>query len=215
MKPEGIVYFPSPAAFGRWLEKHHGRKTALWVGFHRKATGRPSLTWSESVDEALCWGWIDGIRKSVDGTRFTMRFTPRKRGSIWSAINIRKAKALIASGRMRPPGLTAFRARRSDRSAVYSFEQKKTPKLTPEYERTFRRNAAAWEFFRTRSDAYRRVTSHWVISAKQEETRRRRLGILIESSEAHRPIPGLLRAPQAKRTREGASPSPTRTKGRP
>jgi uncharacterized protein YdeI (YjbR/CyaY-like superfamily) len=198
MEPEKILYFSSPLAFGRWLEKHHGKRTALWVGFHRKATGRPSLTWSESVDEALCWGWIDGIRKSVDSTRFTQRFTPRKPGSIWSAINIRKVKALIASGRMRPPGLAAFRARRSDRSAVYSFEQKKTPKLSASYERIFRRNRAAWEFFRTRTHAYRRVTSHWVISAKQEETRLRRLGILIESSEANRPIPGLPRAPQAK-----------------
>ena len=198
MEPEKILYFSSPSAFGRWLEKHHGKKTALWVGFHRKATGRPSLTWSESVDEALCWGWIDGIRKSVDSTRFTQRFTPRKPGSIWSAINIRKAKALIASGRMRPAGLAAFRARRSDRSNVYSFEQKKTPKLPASYERIFRRNRAAWEFFRTRTDAYRRVTSHWVTSAKQEETRLRRLGVLIESSEANRPIPGLPRAPQAR-----------------
>ena len=198
MEPEKILYFASPSAFGQWLEKHHGRKTALWVGFHRKATGRPSLTWSEAVDEALCWGWIDGIRKSVDATRFTQRFTPRKPGSIWSAINIRKAKALIASGRMRPAGLAAFRARRSDRSNVYSFEQKKTPKLPASYERIFRRNRAAWDFFRTRTDAYRRLTSHWVISAKQEETRLRRLGVLIESSEANRPIPGLPRAPQAR-----------------
>ena len=198
MEPEKILYFASPSAFGRWLEKYHGKKTALWVGFHRKATGRPSLTWSESVDEALCWGWIDGIRKSVDGTRFTMRFTPRKPGSNWSAINIRKVKVLIAAGRMRPPGLAAFRARRSDRSGVYSFEQKKTPKLSESYERIFRQNRTAWEFFRTRTDAYRRVTSHWVISAKQEETRLRRLAILIESSEANRPIPGLPRAPQAK-----------------
>ena len=198
MTPEGIIYFSSPSAFGRWLEKHHGRKTALWVGFHRKATGRPSLTWSESVDEALCWGWIDGIRKSVDATRFTMRFTPRKPGSNWSAINIRKAKALIAAGRMRPPGLAAFRARRSDRSGVYSFEQKKTPKLPASYERVFRRSRAAWEFFRTRTDAYRRLTSHWVISAKREETRLRRLAVLVDSSEANRPIPGLPRAPGAK-----------------
>jgi uncharacterized protein YdeI (YjbR/CyaY-like superfamily) len=198
MKPEGILYFPSPAAFGRWLEKNHAKKPELWLGYHKKETGRPSLTWSESVDEALCWGWIDGVRKSVDATRFTARFTPRRPGSNWSKINLRKVEALIASGRMRPPGLAAFRARRADRSGVYSFEQKKTPKLPASYERIFRRNRAAWKFFRTRTDAYRRLTSHWVITAKQEETRRRRLGILIESSEANRPIPGLPRAPQAR-----------------
>jgi uncharacterized protein YdeI (YjbR/CyaY-like superfamily) len=198
MKPTGILYFSSPAAFGRWLEKNHATKSELWLGYHKKETGRPSLTWSESVDEALCWGWIDGIRKSVDATRFTTRFTPRKASSNWSTINIRKVEALIESGRMRPPGLAAFRARRSDRSGVYSFEQKKTPTLPVSYERIFRKNRAAWEFFRTRTDAYRRVTSHWVISAKQEETRRRRLDILIASSEAKRPIPGLPRAPQAR-----------------
>jgi uncharacterized protein YdeI (YjbR/CyaY-like superfamily) len=198
VKPAGILYFSSPAAFGRWLEKNHAKKSELWLGYHRKETGRPSLTWSESVDEALCWGWIDGIRKSVDATRFTARFTPRRPGSIWSQINLRKVEALIASGRMQSPGLAAFRARRADRSGVYSFEQGKKAKLPPAYERVFRRNRAAWEFFRTRSDAYRRVTSWWVISAKQEETRRRRLGILIESSAANRPIPGLPAAPQAR-----------------
>jgi len=196
--PTGIRFFASPAAFGRWLETHHAKKTELWVGYHKKETGRPSLTWSESVDEALCWGWIDGIRKSVDASRYTMRFTPRRAGSIWSAINIRKVKALTVSGRMRPPGLAAFRARRGDRSGVYSFEQGKIAKLPPKYERVFRGNRPAWEFFRTRSDTYRRVTSWWVISAKQEETRRRRLGILIERSQAKRPIPGLPSAPQAR-----------------
>jgi uncharacterized protein YdeI (YjbR/CyaY-like superfamily) len=195
--PSGVRYFASPAAFGRWLERHHAKKTELWVGYHKKKTRRSSLTWSESVDEALCWGWIDGIRKSVDGTRYTNRFTPRRIGSIWSAINIRKAEALIAAGRMRPPGLAAFRARLGHRSRVYSFEQGKTAKLPRVYERVFRRNRAAWEFFRTRSDSYRRLTSWWVISAKQEETRHRRLDILIERSEARLPIPGLPRAPQA------------------
>ena len=198
MTPTGIRFFASPAAFGRWLETHHAKKTELWVGYHKKETGRPSLTWSESVDEALCWGWIDGIRKSVDASRYTMRFTPRRAGSIWSAINIRKVKALTVAGRMRPPGLAAFRARRGDRSGVYSFEQGKTAKLPPMYERVFRRNRAAWAFFRTRSDTYRRLTSWWVISAKQEETRLRRLGILIECSEAKLPIPGLPSAPQAR-----------------
>ena len=201
MTPKDIRFFSSPSAFGRWLEKNHAKKDELWLGYHRKATGRPSLTWSESVDEALCWGWIDGIRKSVDGSRFTARFTPRRPGSIWSQINIRKARALTASGRMRPAGLAAFRARRADRSGVYSFEQRKSPKLSPEYERLFRRNRPAWEFYRTRTDAYRRLTSHWVISAKKEETRLRRLDILIARSEAQLPIPGLPSAPAARSPR--------------
>jgi uncharacterized protein YdeI (YjbR/CyaY-like superfamily) len=196
--PSGIRFFSSPAAFGRWLEKNHAKKSELWLGYHKKETGRPSLTWSESVDEALCWGWIDGVRKSVDETRYTSRFTPRRPGSIWSRINLRKVKALIASGRMRPPGLAAFRARRTDRSGVYSFEQGRRAKLPPAYERIFRKKPRAWEFFRTRSDAYRRLTSWWVIDAKREETRRRRLDTLIECSEEKRPIPGLPRAPQAR-----------------
>jgi uncharacterized protein YdeI (YjbR/CyaY-like superfamily) len=197
MTPSGVRFFASAAAFGRWLEKHHAQRAEVWVGYHKKQTGRPSPTWSESVDEALCWGWIDGIRKSVDPERYTNRFTPRKPGSAWSAINIRKVKALIASGRMRPPGLAAFRARRKDRSGVYSFEQA-APKLPVAYERILKKNPAAWDFFRTRTDWYRRTASWWVISAKQEETRRRRLGILIERSEAKLPIPPLPRAPQAR-----------------
>ena len=201
MTPSGILFFSSPAAFGRWLEKNHAKKTELWVGFHRKETGKPSLTWSESVDEALCWGWIDGIRKSVDGTRYTMRFTPRRPESIWSTINRKKVEALVAGGRMRPPGLAAFRARRKDRSGVYSFEQGNTAKLPPPYERIFRKRPEAWEFFRTRSDTYRRLTSWWVIGAKKEETRRRRLDVLIERSEAKLPIPGLPAAPQARAAR--------------
>jgi uncharacterized protein YdeI (YjbR/CyaY-like superfamily) len=199
--PTGILFFSSPAAFGRWLERNHARKSELWLGYHRKETGRPSLTWSESVDEALCWGWIDGIRKSVDAMRFTARFTPRRPGSNWSAINIRKVKALMASGKMRPPGLAAFRGRRGDRSRVYSYEQGRTAKLPPAYERIFRRKPEAWKFFRTRSGRYRRLTSWWVIDAKKEETRRRRLDILIERSEANLPIPGLPSAPQAKPAR--------------
>jgi uncharacterized protein YdeI (YjbR/CyaY-like superfamily) len=195
--PSGIRFFATAAEFGRWLEKNHARRTEVWVGYYKKETGRPSLSWSEAVDEALCHGWIDGIRKSIDSRRYTNRFTPRKPGSNWSAINIRKVKALIASGRMRPAGLAAFRARRGDRSGVYSFEQEK-PKLPPAFERVFRRNRPAWDFFRTRTDWYRRTASWWVISAKQDETRRRRLDVLIERSESELPIPLLPRAPQAR-----------------
>ena len=197
MTPSGILFFRSSAEFGRWLEKNHARRTELWVGYYKKETGRPSLSWSEAVDEALCHGWIDGIRKSIDSRRYTNRFTPRKPGSNWSAINIRKVKVLMASGRMRPAGLAAFRARRSDRSGVYSFEQD-APRLPAAYERILKKNPAAWAFFRTRTDWYRRTASWWVVSAKREETRRRRLDVLIARSEARLPIPALPRAPEAR-----------------
>ena len=201
MRATRIVYFESAAAFGAWLDRHHAAKTELWVGFHRKDTGRPSLTWPESVDEALCHGWIDGIRKRVDDGRYTIRFTPRKPGSVWSAINMRKAKVLIASGRMRPGGLAAFRARRDDRSAIYSFELARALKLPAALERILRKNAAAWTFFRSRTDAYRRTSSWWIVSAKKDETRRKRLAVLIACSESGRPIPGLPRAPEKRRSR--------------
>ncbi len=198
MRATGIRYFASAAGFGRWLEKHHSAKTELWVGFHKKHTARPSLTWAESVDEALCRGWIDGIRKRVDELRYTIRFTPRRPGSIWSAINIRRAEELIGAGRMRPRGLEAFRARREDRARVYSYEQG-GPKLSAAHERRFRANAKAWKFFRTRSDAYRRTASWWIVSAKREETQGKRLEVLIACSEGERPIPGLPRAPEKRR----------------
>ncbi len=198
MRATGTRYFASAAEFGRWLEKRHAAKTELWVGFHKKHTARPSLTWPESVDEALCHGWIDGIRKRVDEARYTIRFTPRKPGSIWSAINIRRAEQLIADGKMRPRGLDAFRARREDRARVYSYEQG-GPKLSAGQERRLRANAKAWKFFRSRSDAYRRTASWWVVSAKREETRDKRLEVLIACSEREEPIPALPRAPEKRR----------------
>ena len=201
VRANAIRYFETAGAFGEWLEKHRTAKAELWVGFHKKSTGRPSLTWPESVDEALCHGWIDGIRKRVDGDRYTIRFTPRKPGSIWSAINLRKAKALIASGRMRPAGLAAFRSRRDDRTAVYSFEQARAPRLPADLERIMRRSATAWVFFRSRTDWYRRTASWWVVSAKREETRKKRLAVLIACSEAKRPIPPLPRAPEKRRSK--------------
>lgn len=201
VRANGIRYFETAGAFGEWLENHRTAKAELWVGFHKKGTGRPSLTWPESVDEALCHGWIDGIRKRVDEDRYTIRFTPRRPGSVWSAINMRKAKALIASGRMRPGGLAAFRARRDDRSAIYSFEQARAPKLPAALSRILRKNAAASTFFRTRTDAYRRLVSWWIVSAKKDETRRKRLAVLIACCEAGRPIPGLPRAPEKRRSR--------------
>ncbi len=200
MRATGIVYFEGPAEFGKWLEKHHASEAELWVGYYKKGSGRPSLTWPESVDEALCRGWIDGIRKSVDDRRYTIRFTPRKPGSVWSAINIRRAEELLAAGRMRPRGLEAFRARREDRARIYSYEQA-GPKLGAGHERRFKADPKAWKFFRTRTDWYRRTASWWVVSAKKEETREKRLAVLIACSREERPIPALPRAPEKRRSK--------------
>jgi uncharacterized protein YdeI (YjbR/CyaY-like superfamily) len=175
-------FFRTPAAFSRWLEKNHDKETELWVGFHRKDSGKPSITWPEAVDEALCWGWIDGVRKRVDETSYTNRFTPRKPTSNWSEINTRRVEALTAQGRMREPGLRAFEARKADRSGVYSFEQRKAPKFDPALEKRFRANRAAWTFFEAQPPGYRRIVTWWVISAKREETRASRLEKLILAS---------------------------------
>jgi uncharacterized protein YdeI (YjbR/CyaY-like superfamily) len=200
MRATRIVYFEGPAELGKWLEKHHASEAELWVGYYKKDSGRPSLTWAESVDEALCRGWIDGIRKSIDDRRYTIRFTPRKPGSVWSAINIRRAEELIAAGRMRPRGLEAFRARREDRARIYSYEQA-GPKLGAGHQRRFKADPKAWKFFRTRTDWYRRTASWWVVSAKKEETREKRLAVLITCSREERPIPALPRAPEKRRSK--------------
>ena len=178
------IYFATPAEFRGWLEANHGSATELIVGFHKKASGVPSMTWSEAVDEALCFGWIDGVRHRVDDRRYTNRFTPRRSGSNWSAVNVRKVAALTEAGRMRPAGVRAFEARSGSRTGVYSFEQPQEPKLTREQQRRFRRDPEAWAFFRSMTPSYRRTATWWVISAKQEATRERRLTQLIEDSRA-------------------------------
>lgn len=182
------IYFASPAEFGEWLEKHHESARELWVGFHKKATGRSSLTWSESVDEALCFGWIDGIRKSVSAEAYVIRFTPRKSTSIWSNVNIKKVEGLLATGRMRPAGLRAYESRDSKKSGIYSFEQRKSARLTPVEERQFRAAKAAWKFFQAQPAGYRQLVTFWVVSAKRPETRARRLATLIDDSAAARRI---------------------------
>jgi uncharacterized protein YdeI (YjbR/CyaY-like superfamily) len=175
------VYFASPATFRAWLKKHHATKSELLVGFHKRDSGLPSITWPESVDEALSFGWIDGVRKSLGETSYTIRFTPRRSGSIWSAVNIRRVEALTAEGRMQPAGLAAFAARTEARSRTYSFEQP-TVELGESYLSTLRRNRAAWKFFEAQPPWYRKQVSWWVMSAKKEETRERRLERLIEAS---------------------------------
>jgi uncharacterized protein YdeI (YjbR/CyaY-like superfamily) len=185
------TYFRSTAEFRRWLEKDHAKKDELLVGYHKKATGKPSMTWAESVDEALCFGWIDGIRRRVDDERYTIRFTPRRKGSNWSLTNIRRVKQLKKEGLMKPAGLQAFEARRDDRSAVYSYEQRQAAKLDEADERIFRRAKTAWAFFESAPPSYRKAAIHWVMSAKREETRKRRLETLIECSAKEQRVPPL------------------------
>ena len=151
------------------------------------------MTWPQAVDEALCFGWIDGVRKSIDETSYANRFTPRKARSTWSAVNIRRAHELIAEGRMRPAGLRAFAARAEERSGIYSYEQRGDAQLTDAQESQFQTNQAAWDFFQTQAASYRKTAIWWVVSAKKEETRQRRLTALIEDSAAGRRITSLTR----------------------
>jgi len=179
-------FFAIPDDFRAWLEKHHASATELVVGFHKKHTGRASMTWTESVREALCYGWIDGIRRSLGDDSYTIRFTPRKPGSNWSSRNVRHVEELTREGRMAPAGLAAFEARSPDRTGVYSFERRQPARLEPAQERQFQTNKAAWKFFESQPPSYRKTAVHWVVSAKREETRSRRLAQLIEDSAAGR-----------------------------
>jgi uncharacterized protein YdeI (YjbR/CyaY-like superfamily) len=190
-------FFATPAEFGVWLEAHHAVAKELWVGFHKKGCGLPSMTWPQAVDEALCFGWIDSVRKSIDETSYANRFTPRNARSTWSAVNIQRAHELIAEGRMRPAGLRAFAARAEDKSGIYSYEQRGAAELGDAYERQFRANHAAWEFFQAQAASYRKAAIWWVVSAKREETRQRRLTALIEDSAAGRRI-ALMTRPAAR-----------------
>jgi uncharacterized protein YdeI (YjbR/CyaY-like superfamily) len=176
-----IKYFKSAHDFRRWLEKNHATMQELWVGYYKKSSQQPSMTWPESVDEALCFGWIDGIRRSVDDLRYTIRFTPRRRGSIWSAVNIKRARELSDKGLMKPPGMAAFGARTENRSGIYSYEQR-SANLDGPYEKKLRQNKAAWDFFYAQPPSYRKAIGWWVVSAKQEATRLKRLKKLIEES---------------------------------
>jgi uncharacterized protein YdeI (YjbR/CyaY-like superfamily) len=186
------IYFGSPEEFRACLEEHHESENEVWVGYWKKATGKPSLTWTLAVDEALCFGWIDGVVRGIDDQSHIQRFTPRKPASNWSAINIAKVEKLRAAGRMRPTGEAAFARRRDDKSAVYSYEQYRNPELEPEQEARFKANAAAWEFFMSQPPSYRRPATWWVVSAKKPETRERRLATLIEDSAAGRRLKQLV-----------------------
>jgi len=176
-----LKFFQTPSRFRTWLEKNHAVTTELWVGFYRKDSGRPSITWPESVDEALCFGWIDGIRKRVDEISYKIRFTPRRRGSIWSAINIRRVQQLRKQKKMRPAGLKAFAARREYRSGIYSYEQR-TAELPEPYAKMLKKNKPAWDFFQAQPPSYRKMMNWYIVSAKKEETRSQRLKKLISDS---------------------------------
>jgi uncharacterized protein YdeI (YjbR/CyaY-like superfamily) len=176
--------------FRRWLEAHHATDTEVWVGFYKKGTGRPTMTWSESVDEALCYGWIDGVRKSLDAERYVIRFSPRKAVSIWSNVNIAKVGRLIEAGRMRPAGMAAWARRDETKSGIYSFERMAAT-LNDAQTAQFRKNRRAWSFFEKQPPYYKRVAAHYVSSAKREETRARRLAILISHSAKGERLPGI------------------------
>ncbi len=181
------TFFAAPADLRAWFEENHAAADELWVGFHRTATGLPSVTWSEAVDQALCFGWVDGVRKGVDERSYKIRFTRRKARSTWSAVNIAKVGALTEAGLMRPEGVAAYERRTADNSGVYSHEQTDI-ELGAEREAVFRAAPGAWEFFEAQPPSYRRSLTWWVISAKRPETRERRLAKLIEDCAAGRRV---------------------------
>jgi uncharacterized protein YdeI (YjbR/CyaY-like superfamily) len=191
MKP---TFFRNPAAFRAWLERHHATADELVVGFYKVGSGKPSITWPQSVDLALCFGWIDGVRKSVDEFCYTIRFTPRRASSVWSSVNIRRAGILIEQGLMRPVGLKAYQARKENKSGIYSYEQR-TAELVEPYAGLLRANAAAWRFFESQPPSYRKAICWWIVSAKKDETRLKRLEKLILHSARGERLPELQRKP--------------------
>ena len=190
MKP---TFFKTPAEFRTWLEKNHDKAPELLVGYCKKGSGKPSITWPESVDEALCFGWIDGVRRTIDDERYSIRFTPRRARSIWSNVNTKRFAQLKKQGRVHESGLRAFAARDPKRSGIYSFEQReKDQTLGLEYKRKLQANSKAWAFFQSQASYYQRMMSLWIMSAKKEETRLRRLTTLIDASADGRRI-GLMK----------------------
>jgi uncharacterized protein YdeI (YjbR/CyaY-like superfamily) len=182
MQSSSVLFFTTPAEFRKWLEKNHDKSSEQWVGFYKKDSGKPSITWPESVDAALSYGWIDGLRKSIDEVSYKIRFTPRKRISNWSAVNIKRVEELTKNGLMHPAGLKAFQERKEERSGIYSYEQRHTAQFTSEYEKKFRSDKKAWDFFQKHPPGYRQLCIFRVMSAKQEQTRAKRLAELIEDS---------------------------------
>lgn len=181
MKP---IFFLNPSEFRKWLDKNHKTATELIVGYYKVGTNKPSMTWSESVDQALCYGWIDGVRRSVDAESYCIRFTPRKPKSIWSAININKVAELTKQGLMKPAGIASFEKRTENNSRIYSHETERK-QFSDTFEKEFKANKKAWKFFTSQAPSYQKVATHIVMTAKQEATQQKRLKELIEASEAH------------------------------
>jgi uncharacterized protein YdeI (YjbR/CyaY-like superfamily) len=187
-------FFRTPAAFRQWLHANHDHLAELIVGFYKKESGKQSITWPEAVDEALCYGWIDGIRRSLGDESYSIRFTPRKPTSIWSNVNIAKVEALLSAGRMMPAGLAAWGRRDPAKSGIYAFERREPAAFDAEAERRFKRDKAAWRWFQAQPPGYRRLATHWAISAKRPETREKRLVALIEYSARGERLPQTLNA---------------------
>jgi uncharacterized protein YdeI (YjbR/CyaY-like superfamily) len=193
MPDREAVFFRTPADWRAWLEAHAADETELWVGFHKRGSGETCITWPESVDQALCFGWIDGRRQSIDAARYRIRFSPRKASSIWSTFNTARVSELDELGLMQPAGLEAFARRREARSGIYSHEQAREPELEAEQQALFEARPEAWGFFRAQPRSYRKAALWWVVSAKRAETRARRLAQLIEDSAAGRRLGHLQR----------------------
>ena len=176
------TFFPTPLAFRKWLEKYHEKETEILVGFYKVNSGKASMTWSQSVDEALCFGWIDGVRKNIDDISYSIRFTPRKPKSIWSAVNIKKMNDLLERNLVHPAGLEAFNKRKEEKSRIYAYESE-TKKLAPGLEKKFKANKKAWQFFSAQAPSYQKTIIHWIMTAKQETTQLSRVTKVINESE--------------------------------
>jgi uncharacterized protein YdeI (YjbR/CyaY-like superfamily) len=190
-------FFAKPIDFRAWLEENHDKSSELWVGYYKKGSGKPSITWPESVDEALCYGWIDGLRKSIDEDSYKIRFTPRKTTSIWSSVNIERVKELTSLGLMKDAGIQAFELRKENKSSIYAYEQKNEAILEEVHEKAFQANNEAWDYFQKQAAGYRKTAIWWIVSAKKEETKLSRLAKLIEDSAHKRTLPHLTRQPKS------------------
>ena len=186
-KPEKPIFFKSSNEFRKWLEKNHKIKTELYVGYYKKETGKLTMTWSQSVDEALCFGWIDGIRRSIDKESYCNRFTPRRATSRWSTVNIKKVEELIKLGHMQPAGLQIYNKRKEEKSGISSYESE-AKQLNKDLEDRFKANKPAWEYFSRQAPSYKRTIIHWILSAKQEKTKLARLEKTITESEKQKRV---------------------------
>jgi uncharacterized protein YdeI (YjbR/CyaY-like superfamily) len=186
------TFFPTPEDFRKWLHENHDKEKDLWVGYYKKATKIPSITWPQSVGEALCYGWIDGLRKSIDDKSYKIRFTPRRPNSHWSQVNLKMVKELIENGKMQPAGRKVYEERNPEKEQLFSYERQAV-QLTDEYLKQIKAIPAAWAFFKKMPPGYQKQTAHWVMAAKREATRQRRLKLLIESAAEGKRIPPLRR----------------------